>query len=154
MPEIKTSVLDRFTLVLATGFGSGYFPVASGTAGSAVGVAFFWLIHGLPWFVYLALTICVVVAGIPISTRAEKIFGEKDSGKIVIDEIAGQLIALFGAPFTFWPVVGGFLLFRLFDIWKPFRRVENLPGGLGVMLDDVLAGLCALAVLQTLLLIF
>ena len=130
-------------MAIATGFGSGYSPIASGTAGSVVGVAIFVLIHDLPWPAYLAITAVITAVGIPISTRAEKIYGQKDCGKIVIDEIAGQLIALFAVPFTV-PAVA--------DILKPgFRRLEKIPGGLGIMIDDVLAGLMALIVLQAFL---
>ncbi|GMT42611.1 MAG: phosphatidylglycerophosphatase A [bacterium] len=146
---------DRFVVVLATGFGAGYSPVASGTAGSIVGVALFLLINGWSWPAYMAFTVIIFAVGVIVSTRAEAIFGEKDSGKIVIDEIAGQLVALFTVPLTVYTVCGGFLLFRLFDITKPFfRPLEKLKGGMGVMIDDLAAGLLALAVLKTLLLIF
>jgi phosphatidylglycerophosphatase A len=149
MPQKKIEPADWPVLAAATGFGSGYSPIASGTAGSVVGVAIFVLIHDLSWQAYLAVTVAITAIGIPISTRAEKIFGQKDSGKIVIDEIAGQLIALFAVPFTVPAVAAGFFLFRFFDILKPgFRRLEKIEGGLGIMIDDVLAGLLALAVLQ------
>lgn len=150
MPGRKIPVKEWPVVILATGLGSGFSPVAPGTAGSVVGVAIYCLINGWHWSAYLLVTILVTLVGIPVSSRAEKIFGETDSGKIVIDEIAGQLIALFMVPFTPLAVVAGFLLFRLFDIWKPLiRKVEKLPGGVGVMLDDVLAGLFALVVLQS-----
>ncbi len=119
-----------------------------------MGVGIFWLLHAIPLPMYIAFTVAITMAGIPIATRAEKIFWKKDSPKIVIDEIAGQLITFIAVPFTLGNVLAGFLLFRLFDIWKPvFRRLEKLPGGMGVMLDDVAAGLCALAVLQLFLFI-
>ena len=149
MPEKKIEPADWPVLAAATGFGSGYSPIASGTAGSLVGVAIFYFIHDLSWPAYLAVTGAITAIGIPISTRAEKIFGQKDSGKIVIDEIAGQLIALFAVPFTLPAVAAGFFLFRFFDIIKPgFRRLEKLKGGLGIMIDDVMAGLLALGLLQ------
>lgn len=144
---------DKVALFLATGFFSGYSPVAPGTAGSVVGVALFWLIHDLPAWLYIVITVAIILIGIPLSTRAEQLLGQKDAKPIVIDEIAGQLIALFAAPFTPLAVAGGFLLFRLFDIWKfgPMAQLEKLPGGTGIMLDDVAAGLFALATLQLLL---
>ncbi|MFQ5432067.1 MAG: phosphatidylglycerophosphatase A [Nitrospinota bacterium] len=152
MPEKQIEPADWPLLAIATGFGSGYCPIASGTAGSVVGVAIFILIHDLSWPLYLVITVAVVAVGIPISTRAEKIYGEKDCGKIVIDEIAGQLVALFAVPLTVPAVAAGFLLFRLFDIVKPgFRRLEKIQGGAGIMIDDVLAGLMALIVLQAFL---
>ncbi len=139
---------------LATGFGSGYSPVAPGTAGSLVGVAVFLLIKDLPLAFYILFTLAVTVAGVPISTLAEKIFGEKDSQKIVIDEIAGILISLIAVPAGVYSVTAGFLLFRFFDIWKPFRFLEKFEGGLGVMADDVAAGLAALAALHLGLIIY
>lgn len=152
MPQKKIAVADWPVLILATGFGSGYSPFASGTAGSVVGVGIFLLIHDLSWPVYLAITAAITIIGIPISTRAEKIYGQKDCGKIVIDEIAGQLITLFAAPLTVPAVAAGFFLFRLFDVIKPgIRRLEKIPGGLGIMIDDVFAGLMALVVLQAFL---
>ncbi len=92
----------------------------------------------------------ITLVGIPLSTRAERLFGGKDSKQIVVDEIAGQLLALFMAPFTPVAVLGGFLLFRLFDIWKfgPIAMMEKLEGGAGVMLDDTAAGIFALVALQ------
>lgn len=149
MSRQKVQPADWPVLAVATGLGSGYSPIASGTAGSVVGVAIYLLIHHWPWQAYLAFTAAVVIVGIPVSTRAEKIFGEKDSGKIVIDEIAGQLIALFSVPFSIPAVAAGFFLFRFFDIAKPFiRPLEKIGGGAGIMLDDVAAGLMALAVIQ------
>lgn len=146
----RVQVKDWPVVILATGFGSGYSPFASGTAGSVVGVAIYCLIHDWHWAAYLFFTTVVTLVGIPIATRAEKIFNQKDSGKIVIDEIAGQLIALFMVPFTPVAIGAGFLLFRIFDVWKPgpIRALEKLGGGRGVMMDDVGAGLIALAVLQ------
>lgn len=148
------SAKERLVVLLATGCGAGFSPVASGTAGSIVGVALFLLINSWSWPAYLAFTAFIFAVGVPISTRAETIFGEKDSGKIVIDEIAGQLLALFAVPLSLFNVLVGFLLFRLFDIVKPFKKLENLRGGVGVMIDDFTAGLFALAVLQFFLFIF
>jgi len=147
------SITDHLVLFFSTGFYSGYSPVAPGTAGSVVGVGIFWLIHGLPAWLYILITLAIVLIGIPLSTRAERLLGQKDAKPIVIDEIAGQLIALFMAPLTPVAVIGGFLLFRLFDIWKfgPMARLEKLPGGTGIMLDDVAAGLFALITLQLLI---
>lgn len=147
------SAADRAALFLATGFYSGYSPVAPGTAGSAVGVAIFWFIQPLPWWAYLTITAVIFAVGVAVSARAEGIFGQKDAKFIVIDEMAGQLITLFLAPKTVTAVVGGFLLFRLFDIWKfwPMSAMERYEGGWGVMMDDVAAGVLGLAFLQIVL---
>ncbi len=144
------TVSDRLILFLATGFYSGYSPVAPGTAGSAVGVAAYFLLRPLGWPAYIAVTLAVTLMGIWISGRAEALFGQKDCKHIVIDEIAGQLIALFMAPATWWGILSGFALFRLFDITKfwPISACEKLKGGAGVMLDDAAAGLLALLALQ------
>ncbi len=147
------TVSDRLILFLATGFYSGYSPVAPGTAGSAVGVGAYFLLRPFGWPAYTAVTLIITLLGIWISGRAETLFGQKDSKHIVIDEIAGQLIALFMAPATWWGVLAGFGLFRLFDIVKfwPISAFEKLKGGAGVMLDDVAAGLLALLALQLIL---
>lgn len=140
---------DKIVLFFAAGFGSGFSPKAPGTAGSLVGVLIFCIIHDSPY--YVVITAVFLLAGIPLASRAEGLLGKKDAKQIVIDEIAGQLIALYAVPFAFWPILSGFLLFRLFDIWKvwPINRMERLPGGYGVMMDDVAAGFIALAILQT-----
>jgi phosphatidylglycerophosphatase A len=136
-------------LALATAFGAGYAPIAPGTWGSAVGL--------LLWFVLAsstslqALAIVVVVAvGVWSGGVAEGHFGRTDPGQVVIDEVAGMLVTLFLNPVG-WPgAVVGFLLFRAADIIKPFpaRRLEHLPGGLGIMADDVMAGVYANLVLR------
>jgi phosphatidylglycerophosphatase A len=140
----KTDPVDKIILFFATAFYSGYSPKAPGTMGSLVGVLIFCLIHGSPY--YVAITLAITLVGIPIAGRAEKLIGEKDARQIVIDEVAGQLIALYLVPLALVPVALGFGLFRLFDIWKPWPvgRMEKLPGGYGVMTDDVAAGIFAL----------
>jgi len=92
----------------------------------------------------------VTLIGIPVSTVVARESGVKDPGFVVIDEVAGQLIALIGVPLDWKYLLAGFILFRSFDIVKPFplRRIERLPGGTGIMLDDVGAGLYALVLLQ------
>jgi len=137
-------------LCAATGAGAGFAPIAPGTAGAAVGVALFWLLVGLgPWLYALAL-LALLSLGIRAADAAERAYGRKDDGRIVIDEVVGQLLAL--APLSaageaagWFPVVTGFVAFRVFDVWKPplARRAERLGGGAGVMLDDVVAGACA-----------
>jgi phosphatidylglycerophosphatase A len=136
---------------VATVAGVGYFPVASGTAGAAVGVAIFFLFAGFPLGLY-ALTVAALTAlGVWAADRCEGDFGKKDDGRIVIDEVVGQLLTLAPllvlrpASFLAWTVTG-FVLFRVFDVWKPgpVRWLErNLPGGAGVVMDDVMAGVFA-----------
>jgi len=142
-PHEPATLRDRLLLVLATGFGSGHAPVAPGTFGSAVGVALAWPLLALPLGGYLAVTAAVALVGIVAAGHAERHFGGKDPGVIVIDEIAGMLVTLAGVTPGLVNLVAGFLLFRLFDIFKPFpcRWAErNFAGGLGVMADDLVAG--------------
>lgn len=143
----------------ATCAGAGLLPYAPGTAGSAVGVAAVVAIAHLPlaqpWQSVMVGAVVVVLGalGIAAATRAEKFFERKDPGQVVIDEVVGQMLTLAAWPAAPWPwLLAGFLLFRAFDVLKPYpaRRVENAPGGWGIMLDDVVAGIYGLAVLTIL----
>jgi len=136
---------------IATGLGSGLVPIAPGTAGSAVALGLFWLTtrSGLPWLP-AAVWALLIVAGFWSASAAARSLGQKDPGAVVIDEFAGQFLALLALPHS-WPVLAaGFVLFRLFDITKPppARRFEALPGATGIMADDLVAGLYANLLLQ------
>jgi len=148
----KVSDLHKLpALIIATGLGSGYSPFAPGTAGSLVALPFIWLLYGYSGWVYALVAALVFVTGTWAAGVAEEVFNEKDSGKITIDEIAGMLVAMFLIPPTPGMMLGGFILFRLFDITKPFPAGvadRRLGGGLGVMLDDVVAGVYANLCLQ------
>ena len=151
--------LDGTAYALATALGAGFVPIAPGTAGSLEGVAIFLavvafrLAPSTSLLVLAILNLVVFGVGVWASTRTCEITGLKDPRLIVIDEVSGQLIAL--TPLVLWPsfsiaaVVIGFLLFRLFDIFKPYpiRKLEHFHAGLGVMADDVLAGIYAAALL-------
>jgi phosphatidylglycerophosphatase A len=137
--------------LLAFGFGAGAAPVAPGTAGTLVGLPLYALMAGLPLPVYLVLLAGLVGVGIAICGRTAADLGVHDHPGIVWDEIAGLLVALCGVPVG-WPwALAGFVLFRVFDILKPWpiqwvdRRVG---GGLGIMADDLLAGLYAALLLH------
>ncbi|HTO55149.1 MAG TPA: phosphatidylglycerophosphatase A [Myxococcota bacterium] len=132
-------------LALATAGGSGYSPVASGTVGSLVGLGLWWALGHVEPLAYAGACAAVTALGIWAAGRAEEIFGRHDDGRITIDEVAGQLVSLAALPWRPEVAAVGFLLFRLFDIWKPFpaRNAERLPGGLGVMADDLVAGVYA-----------
>lgn len=129
--------------LIATGFFSGYFPVAPGTVGSALGVALFWLMHGLNSSLLLFIISAGFFVGVWAASQTEKQTGITDNGIIVIDEIIGVWLTLLGAGTDLKWLAIGFIIFRLFDILKPFpiRKFESLPGGWGVMLDDVGAGI-------------
>jgi len=135
-------------ILLSSGFCSGYSPFAPGTAGTAVGILLYLFISRFSLTAYILFTIALFFAGVWLSTRAEIIFGKKDSGIIVIDEIEGFFITMFLIPKTATFIVLGFFLFRILDIIKPFSRVQRLEGGLGVMIDDVIAAVIANILLQ------
>ena len=134
-----------FILALATGGGSGYAPMASGTFGSAVGLLVWLAASGLGPIGYALVVLAIIAIGIWAADRAQAIFRRHDDGRITIDEIAGMLVSLAWLPARPAVVVTAFLLFRLFDIWKPVpaSTAERLPGGLGVMADDLVAGVYA-----------
>jgi phosphatidylglycerophosphatase A len=144
---------EKFALLLATWFGAGYSPIAPGTAGSLAAVAIAIVLDryaGLaPWHcaVLAALLFLPAVWAAGVTARVVK---RKDPGLVVVDEVIGQWLALAGARTLNWKTyLAGFLLFRLFDIWKPppVRQLEALPGGLGINADDVMAGLYGALVL-------
>ena len=146
---------SRGSWLIATFFGVGHMYLGPGTWASAVTVALWWIAaHFIApgWLIPAAILIAVAVTllGIPPSTVVARESGREDPGFVVIDEVAGQMIALIGAPLSWNYLLAGFILFRSFDILKPFplRRLEKLPGGTGIMMDDVGAGLYALVLLQ------
>ncbi len=139
---------------VATGFGAGLSPKAPGTVGSLVALIPWWLwLRHLPAFEYGMVLVLALVIGIWAAGWVIARLRVEDPGVVVWDEFLGQWIALFAAP-AGWPwMLGGFALFRLFDIWKPWPvswADRKLHGGFGAMFDDVLAGAYALAVLQLL----
>jgi len=165
----------RVSLAIATAFGLGYIPKAPGTFGSlgglALSIAILWL--GVPryWDINLlrggvnfwtagwgpstadyAVTLAIAVLGVYVADQASKFSGTKDPQFVVIDEVAGQLITLIGAPLTWQSLLTGLILFRAFDIVKPppVRQLERLPEGTGIVIDDVGAGLYGLIIMHLL----
>jgi phosphatidylglycerophosphatase A len=169
-PRAPRSAKDYLALAIAT-CGVGYLPLAPGTWGSLVGIGVYALVRGASlslmfklaggrnfnllniYYGVLALEsvaiIVITLAGVWAASRTEKLFGKKDPGKVVIDEVAGQFIALVPVPFmagtAWWAAILAFVLFRFFDIVKPYpaRKLESLEAGLGIMADDVVAGVYA-----------
>jgi phosphatidylglycerophosphatase A len=140
---------DRVVLFLVTGGGAGYVPGLPGTAGTLVAVPLSIALNqiaGRNFSLALVILIGSIVGAISLATRAAVILKHKDPQSIVIDEIVGFLVAGFLAPPELTAVFGNFLFFRLFDIVKvfPANRLERLPGGAGIVLDDVMAGVYAL----------
>jgi len=141
---------------IATAGGAGYLPIAPGTAGSLVGVAVVVGLGRLPLpraaaiAVLAAASLALFAVGVWAAGEAEEFFGRTDPGQVVVDEVVGQMLTFLLIPHATWKwLVGGFLLFRAFDIAKPFpaRQAERIPRGWGIMLDDVVAGVYGLAVL-------
>lgn len=140
---------------LAFGFGSGLAPKAPGTAGTLAGIPLFLLLASLPIGVYVLVVTLLFLLGVPLCERVSRDLGEHDHGGIVWDEIVGLLVTMTAVPVSWKTVIAGFLLFRLFDILKPWpiRWLDrHVGGGFGIMVDDLLAGIFAAAVLQLLLL--
>jgi phosphatidylglycerophosphatase A len=137
-------------LFVAQGACAGRVPFAPGTAGTVVGVLLFMSMKDLFFVHYLAILLFLFMLGTWAASRAEVILAHTDSPSIVIDEIAGYLVAMCTIPSSWALVIAGFILFRVFDILKPWplKRLQDLHGGIGVMLDDVGAGIYANIVLQ------
>ncbi len=145
---------EKIIKFAAAGFGSGYAPLAPGTAGSLVGIPLYLVFSALSWPLWLLTITALACLAWYLSEEAEKLFGRKDAQCIVIDEIAGLQWALFLVAPTLLHTVLGFILFRLFDVVKPFPArffQDRLPGGYGVVADDLAAAAYAAAVLRGLM---
>ena len=148
--RIPASALREPVHLLALGFGSGLAPVAPGTFGSLVGVALALLVLQAGWWVALAAAAIASIAGVWICGESARRLGVHDHPAIVWDEVAGMMLVMLAAPATWWGAAMAFVLFRVFDVWKPWpiREVDHgMRGGAGIMLDDILAALWAVAVL-------
>jgi len=148
--------MNRLIMALATGFYVGLIPKAPGTWGSLAAFLPWFFLKDLPLPAYLTVLLFVFTVGFFVSGSAEKILDHADAGPIVIDEILGMFITLTLAPPYPAAWILGFILFRLFDIFKPFPVSwfdQRIHGGIGIMMDDVMAGLYSLASLQLLWLV-
>ncbi len=144
-------MLSIVARVIATVGGAGYSPVAPGTCGTAVAVPLAWTLAGLPWWIFVTVVVAVTLLGIWAADAADAAWGTHDSGRIVVDEVAGYLATVAFVDRSDWIVlVTGFVVFRALDIVKPppIRWIdEKLPGGWGVVLDDVAAGVMGAAIM-------
>lgn len=135
--------MRRFAFWMSTGLGVGYIPFAPGTFGTLWGVLLFYLSRNFPWQLTAGAILLFILLSVYCAQQAEEIFGGHDSSRIVIDEIAGYLTAVIAIPFSLKTMILAFLLFRLFDIAKPYpiRLIDRRwGGGWGVVMDDILAG--------------
>jgi phosphatidylglycerophosphatase A len=151
---VKTRVARSAAVLIATWFGCGYSPAAPGTAGSAAALGLAILLAEFggwrPW-AFPLLAVLILAPAIWAAGVTAKVSGKKDPGMVVVDEVIGQWCALGGARALNWKsFLFTFVLFRLFDIWKPppVRQLEALPGGIGIIADDVMAGVYAALVLS------
>ncbi|MBA3499675.1 MAG: phosphatidylglycerophosphatase A [Deltaproteobacteria bacterium] len=143
--------MNTIVKLLATALGAGYSPVAPGTCGTAVTVPLVWALSWLPMWQWVIVCVAITALGIAVAHSADRMWGTKDSQRIVIDEVAGYCITMIPVARDHWaPLAVGFVVFRFFDIVKPppVRWIDqNLPGGWGVVLDDAAAGVMGAAVM-------
>lgn len=147
---------EKLITFLATGFYSGLSPFAPGTAGTLVGVLICLFCLPMTWILRLLFVLVLLALSIYVAGQAEKIYQKKDDQRIVIDEIIGLQITMLPVAINVLNLCAAFVLFRIFDIWKPFpvRNLQGLPGGWGVVIDDVAAGIYAAIVLSLLVYLF
>lgn len=153
MTTTRHGIVARACYLIATGFGIGRMPFAPGTFGTLLAIPIYLWLRPLPLAAYVAVVAVLFIIGIGVCSCVERHGVRHDAPIIVWDEIVGYLVTMTFAPSGWLWVAAGFMLFRLFDIWKPFpiRRIDRtLPGGFGTMLDDALAGIYASVVLQLL----
>lgn len=152
---MRRTLADNLAIVVGTAAYSGYFPIFPGTVGSAAGVVLYLVLvrlgllaggHSTAWAIGLGI---LFAAGVASAHRCEILFGP-DNKRIVVDEVWGMLVALYALPVGWGWILAAFLIFRLFDIVKPFpgRRAEKIGGGLAIMLDDGIAGAYTILVLH------
>lgn len=153
--QTKTQVPAKMLLnplhLLSLGFGSGLAPKMPGTIGTLIGVVLFVILPELDWQVYLAITVAGFLIGIFLCAYTAEVLGVHDHSGIVWDEIVGYFITMFMVPKTWFWILLGFILFRIFDILKPWPisiADKKVSGGFGIMLDDVIAALFALIIIQ------
>ena len=150
----KGGLHQFFFIILGTGLYSGYVPLVPGTAGSAAGIAVFWFLSHIPPLLYLVTVLAFIFLSAWIAEGAEEILQQRDAPPIVIDEIAGYLVTMALIPWSWRNVGMGFILFRFFDITKLFPAgwaERRFPGGWGITLDDIVAGIYANVVLRGIL---
>ncbi|OUR73999.1 phosphatidylglycerophosphatase A [Methylophaga sp. 41_12_T18] len=151
-PEVNfKELLKRPACFLGLGFGSGLAPKAPGTFGTLAALPIYWLMKDLPLTIYLLITVLAFIAGIWICQKSADWLNKDDPSAVVWDEIVGYLVTMIAVPSGWQWMLAGFVLFRFFDILKPWPISyfdKNLHGGLGIMFDDVVAGLFAAAIIH------
>jgi phosphatidylglycerophosphatase A len=145
--------MKPIVLALASGLGLGYAPIAPGTFGTLIGIPLFWVLSAQPWWLYLLSLAALVAFASFAAAVACAHWGESDAPRVVIDEVAGYVTAMFLAPATWQYATAGFVLFRIFDVLKPWPSSyfdQKVSSGFGVVMDDVAAGAYACGALHLL----
>lgn len=156
-PPVPVSVWRNPLHFIAFGFGAGAIPFAPGTFGTLVAIPFYLLFSLLPLSAYIVLVVLIMFASMWLCDRVSREINIHDHQGMCLDEIVGYLVTMIAAPHGWIWIMLGFALFRLFDIWKPWPIAyidEHVDGGVGMILDDVLAGIYSLIILQLLHRIF
>ena len=151
IPPVPAAVWRNPLYFIAFGFGSGAAPFAPGTFGTLMAIPFYLLLRLLPLPAYLIFLVIFIILTSWLCDRISRDTGTHDHPGMCIDEFAGFFVTMIAAPAGWWWILTGFLLFRLFDIWKPWPisyADKNIGGGFGMIFDDVLAGLLAMLVMQ------
>jgi phosphatidylglycerophosphatase A len=155
-PEVPDAIWQRPLYFFAFGFGSGAMPFAPGTFGTLMAIPFYLLFRPLPVFAYLIFVIAFVLVSSWASEKISKEINVHDHSGMCIDEFAGFFVTMINAPHGFYWILLGFILFRIFDILKPWPIYvvdEKMAGGLGMVLDDVIAGIYSCIIIQIIALI-
>ncbi|MBV9576711.1 MAG: phosphatidylglycerophosphatase A [Gammaproteobacteria bacterium] len=156
LPPVPEAVWQRPLYFIAFGLGSGAMPFAPGTFGTLMAIPFYLLIHPLPLTIYLIFVLCFIGLSSWICEQVSREISLHDHPGMCLDEFAGFFVTMIHAPTGFAWILIGFLLFRLFDIWKPWPISfldEKIHGGFGMVLDDIVAGIFAMLIIQLLSLI-
>ncbi len=157
IPPVPDAIWQKPLYFIAFGFGSGAMPFAPGTFGTLMGIPFYLLLRPLPLYLYIAVVLLIIIISSWICDKVSKEIGVHDHQGMSLDEVVGYLVTMCGAPHGILYIVLGFILFRLFDIWKPWPiryADDHVHGGFGIILDDVLAGIYASIILQIIARIF
>lgn len=152
-PPVPDSVWQKPTHFIAFGFGSGAMPFAPGTFGTLLAIPFYLAIRNLPNGIYFAAVFLIMLGSMWLCSKVSKEINAHDHQGMCLDEFVGYLVTMYAAPHGIKWIFIGFVLFRLFDIWKPqpIRWVdEKMTGGIGMILDDVLAGVYSFLVMRVL----
>ncbi len=156
VPPIPDSIWKKPSHFIAFGFGSGAIPIAPGTFGTLIAIPFYLAICSLPLVIYIIVVTLITIGSIALCERVSHEINSHDHQGMCLDEIVGYLVTMTGAPHGILWIVAGFILFRVFDIWKPWpiNYVDKrVAGGLGMILDDVLAGVYSMICLKLLTLL-